>query len=330
MGDISKTLNLMFNPLASVLGTANRPDWAPSLSIDKGKDAALWNAALAGITYGGLGYGLTKLMNKRNLDKWRKKRTAIIQNKLNAIMPEASPNIDTNDLLSEEAARRKGVDESLEKVAIDPEALKKVAGLADYFLWAPLPVLTAIGGYLTTQGLVDKNDVEERVADLNKINAEKRNKLAQLHGKILEMKYGNMLNKTTPDTIQKEAEDKPTVPDYVPQGGAGAWIVGDDTHRSMLGTYTAGSAAAIGIMSLLAALASYKYTKARDKDTATYKALQDLSARNLTNIPEDVGVDVAATNDAKKRALLAKEQAKIKALGEPSTPVANTAQTLFA
>lgn len=275
------------NPFA-VIDDSIKVDKLPTLSYSERTNKVLWNtigtsaATLAGASL------LTAIAHKVNKAKWEKKNKKIIKDKVNSIYPLSAPNYAEN-LSSVTDVRNLGLN-SITKNATAPYDFNSGRGAVDMLkdtFWDTLAGAVPVAGAVTAAAaapvLINKVLKKSEGKKLDAEIVERRNKLAALQAKYIELGMDNGLQKN--NSAQDTSE-------------------GIGTYSIPIGILGAG---ATGLL----ALAMYKYMNKADNNRRRLDLLEDIIAENSTNIPQQIGLKLA---DNGRPAKTRKEQKYIEAM----------------
>lgn len=312
--DLSKTLGLMFNPLQSMTGRPDLPsylDKAP-LSSNKNINAILYNTLFSGMTYGGAAYLWRKIHNKLLEIKWDKTKKDIQEAKLNAILPNTVPNTDLDDTADEAERRALGLTKKAGNEDDDDDI--SFFDFRNHILYTPIPVLVSLGAILGGRYLADKQDVDNRTDKLKTLIEGRRNELNRLQSEIIAKQYASTLNKQADKSGNSNGDNS-----FIEalKGFCGF----NDGEKSLPAKALSAASVTSWLIALLAGGATYLITKHQDKDNQRFKALKELTAYNLTNIPENIYFDVSEMPALKSynKSTKTTETTKNKALGISDT-----------
>ena len=226
----------------------------PTLSNDDRTNAMLWNTIGTGTATAGVVVLAKILANKRHRRKWEKKNKEIVESKLNALHPITAPNYE-KDLSSVTDVRNIGLDDLTKQANAQYEGrglLDLIKDNAEVIIKGALPVGAAITAAAVTPSIIDKILEKREGKRIDAENLEKRNQLAALQAKLIDLGLTKKADGFTPGSL------------YI--GAAGA-----------IGTSLAGLMAA-------------KYFIDKDKNRKIMKALEELSSENSTNIPQRISL----------------------------------------
>lgn len=244
------------HPLADI-----HPDTSglPKVLKDDTANYTLW-ATLGGATLvGSLVAAATYIANKRAEKKWDEERKEIHENKVNAINPIEAPNY-APSIENVKKLRQIGLKDTLKLE--DKSEMPKTAGMVVDTAWSTvLPLAASAAAAAGAYHLTKKELVDDRIEDLDKEILEARNKLDALYAKELELKG-----------VKKSA--------------------GMSKDASWASTLNSWWGASLLAMLATTGYASYEYTKHTLAANRRKKLMQELIAKNTTNIPATLQVEL--------------------------------------
>jgi hypothetical protein len=257
------------NPFA-VIENSIKVDRLPTLSYDERMNKVLWNTiGTATATTAGVSL-LTAIAHKVNKNKWEKKNRKIIKDKVNSVYPISAPNYAEN-LSSITDVRNLGLNSMNKDAAFDPSEGR---GIFDYLkdisldtVMGAVPVAGALTAAAATPAIINKVLKRAESKKLDRDIVERRNKLAALQAKYIELGLDTGLQKN--NSAQDTSE------------GIGVWSV----PLGVIGAGTTG----------LTAMALYKYMAKNDNHRKRMKLLEDIVAENSTNIPQEISLKLTSS-----------------------------------
>jgi hypothetical protein len=231
----------------------------PAFSKSHETNKTIWGL-LGGMATGAtLTAAITYLANKRAEKKWDEERKELHETKINAINPIEAPNF-APEKENVKKLRELGLKDTLKLE--DKADIKKTAGILVPEAWSTIiPLAGTAAAVAGTYHVMKKDMVDERVKKLDDEILAMRNKLDALYAKELELKG---LKKSS--SMPKAAG--------IP-GAFNAWW-----GATLLATLAT------------TGFASYEYTKHMLAANRRKKLLKELAARNTTNIPSTIQVEV--------------------------------------
>lgn len=262
--NVLKQLISTMNPIAT-MSDSIRVNRLPTLSNDMRTNKVLWNTLGSIVSAGTTAALLTALAHKVNKRKWEKKNKQIIEDKVNSLYAISAPNYES-DPSSITDVRKLGLD-GLSKGASFNDGSGR--GVYDWIkdigidtVVGAIPVSAAIIAAAAASPLINKKIKKNESKTLDQEILDKRNTLAALQAKYIELGLAGGLHKNN------SAQDTSEGIGYLSLAGG------------VLG------ATATGLLATLV----YNYMNKKDNNRKTVEALEDIIAENSTNIPQRISL----------------------------------------